>query len=119
MAVHQAGMLALSDGQASLLSALPSGQSGAGGGSTAARLKQLMEDVETVKAERLVSESELKSTNPDMKTVFLQAAANGTLNEPMMSAQSLGRAFGALQQQVGAVIICLTKVLIMFLLSGH
>ena len=59
-----------------------------------------MEDVETLRAERQVMESELKSTNPDMKTVFLQAAANGSLNEPLISAQSLGRTFGPLQQQV-------------------
>ena len=64
------------------------------------RLKELMEDVETLRAERQVMESELKSTNPDMKTVFLQAAANGSLNEPLISAQSLGRTFGPLQQQV-------------------
>merc|ERR1719192_809092 len=35
-----------------------------------------------------------------MKAVFLQAAATGSLNEPLISAQSLGRAFGAFQQQV-------------------
>ena len=100
MTTHQAGMAALSGGETSLLSFLPSGSSGAGGGSSAPRLKQLMEDVETVRAERSVSESELKSTNPDMKAVFLQAAANGTLNEPLLSTQSLDRAFGGLQHQV-------------------
>ena len=100
MTTHQAGMAALSGGEASLLSFLPSGSAGAGGGSSAPRLKQLMEDVETVRAERSVIESELKSTNPDVKTVFLQAAANGTLNEPLLSTQSLERAFGGLQQQV-------------------
>jgi len=100
MTSHLTGMKALSGGEAALLSLLPSGSSGSGGGSSAARLKQLMEDVETVKAERSVVESELKGTNPDMKAVFLQAAANGSLNEPMISAQSLGKAFGPLQQQV-------------------
>ena len=39
-------------------------------------------------------------TSPYMKAVFLQAAATGSLNEPLISAQSLGRAFGAFQQQV-------------------
>merc|ERR1719336_2488722 len=100
MTTHLSGMKALSGGETSLLSLLPSGSSGAGGGSSAARLKQLMEDVDTLKAERSVVESELKATNPDMKPVFLQAAANGTLNEQLISAQSLGRAFGPLQQQV-------------------
>lgn len=63
-----------------------------------------MEEVETLKAERAVIESELKGTNPDMKTVFLQAAANGNLNEPLISAQSLGKAFGPFQQQVSESI---------------
>ena len=100
MTSHLASMKALSGGEAALLSLLPSGSSRSGGGSAAARLSQLMEDVETLRAERSVVESELKGTNPDMKPVFLQAAANGSLNEPMLSAQSLGRAFGPLQQQV-------------------
>ena len=43
---------------------------------------------------------QLKGTNPDMKKVFLQAAANGALNEPVPSVQSLDRSFGPLQQQV-------------------
>ena len=64
------------------------------------RLKELMEEVETLKAERTVIESELKNTAPDMKIVFQQAAANGSLNEPLISAQSLGKTFGPLQQQV-------------------
>ena len=100
MTTHQAGMAALSGGENSLLAFIPSGSSAAGGGSSAPRLKQLMEDVETLRAERSVIESELKNTNPDMKTIFLQAAANGTLNEPLLSTQSLERAFGGLQQQV-------------------
>ena len=96
---HMDGMRALAGGEAMLSQKLPSGAGGSGGNTTN-RLKELMEDVETLKAERQVIESELKSTNPDMKTVFLQAAANGSLNEPLISAQSLGRAFGPLEQQV-------------------
>ena len=96
---HMEGIRALAGGEAVLAQMLPSG-SGGGGGSTTGRLKELMEEVETLKAERSVIESELKSTNPDMKTVFLQAAGNGTLNEPLISAQSLGKTFGPLQQQV-------------------
>ena len=61
---------------------------------------QLQEEVETLKAERSVIESELKGTNPDIKTIFLQAAANGTLNEPVLSVQNLGKTFSPLQQQV-------------------
>merc|ERR1719219_754862 len=63
-----------------------------------------MEEVETLRAERAATEAELKSTNPDMKTVFLQAAANGTMNEPLISSQTLGKTYGSLQKQVGESI---------------
>ena len=69
------------------------------------RLKELMEEVETLKAERAVIESELKNTNPDMQSTFLSAAASGSLNEPNISLASLGRTFGPLQHQVGALFI--------------
>ena len=62
-----------------------------------------MEEVETLKAERAVIESELKNTNPDMQSTFLSAAASGSLNEPNISLASLGRTFGPLQHQVGAL----------------
>ena len=68
------------------------------------RLKELMEEVETLKAERAVIESELKNTNPDMQSTFLSAAASGSLNEPNISLASLGRTLGPLQHQVGALI---------------
>ena len=69
------------------------------------RLKELMEEVETLKAERAVIESELKNTNPDMQSTFLSAAASGSLNEPNISLASLGRTFGPLQHQVWALFI--------------
>ena len=59
-----------------------------------------MEEVETLKAERAVIDSELKNTNPDMQSTFLSAAASGSLNEPNISLASLGRTFGPLQHQV-------------------
>ena len=62
-----------------------------------------MEEVETLKAERAVIESELKNTNPDMQSTFLSAAASGSLNEPNISLASLGRTFGPLQHQVEAL----------------
>ena len=74
------------------------------------RLKELMEEVETLKAERAVIESELKSTNPDMQSTFLSAAASGSLNEPNISLASLGRTFGPLQHQartsIGPKLYC-------------
>ena len=71
------------------------------------RLKELMEEVETLKAERAVIESELKNTNPDMQTV--SAAASGSLNEPNISLASLGRTFGPLQHQVRALSLVAQK----------
>ena len=68
-----------------------------------------MEEVETLKAERAVIESELKNTNPDMQSTFLSAAASGSLNEPNISLASLGRTFGPLQHQVGALSLVAQK----------
>jgi len=110
LSTHMQGMRALAGGESVLAQQLPSGAGGSGGSSTS-RLKELMEEVETLKAERAVMESELKGTNPDMKTVFLQAAANGTLNEPVLSVQSLGRTFGPLQQQVGESVTKQEKII--------
>ena len=99
MSQHIGGMKALAGGERMLEQSLPQGAGGAGGNTTT-RLKELMEEVETLRAERAATEAELKSTNPDMKTVFLQAAANGTMNEPLISSQTLGKTYGGLQKQV-------------------
>ena len=67
-----------------------------------AKLKQLCEAVETLKAERQAIEAEIKSKNPDMKNVFLSAHANeGSINEEEMSKETLNRAFSSLLDQVG------------------
>jgi len=110
LSTHMQGMKALAGGETVLAQQLPSGAGGSGGSNTN-RLKELMEQVETLKAERAVIESELKGTNPDMKSVFLQAAANGSLNEPVLSVQSLGRAYGHLQQQVGETVTRQEKII--------
>ena len=92
----------LSGGPNSLESSVPSG----GGSNTAGlpiaqKLKEQLEDVETIKAERAVIESEIKATKPDMKTVFSKSfTQDGVISEEQMSLESLGRAFGPLQQQV-------------------
>ena len=84
---HMHGMQMLSGGETQLASSLPKGS----GGSSTSRLKELMEEVETLKAERAVIESELRSTNPEMQSVFLAAAAAGSLNEANISLASLGQ----------------------------
>ncbi|KAJ1520851.1 hypothetical protein ONE63_003939 [Megalurothrips usitatus] len=100
---HEAGIRLLSEGASAMESAVPSASSTGVNSSGAAfcRLKQLMEDVEAIKAERTVVESELKSATIDMKSTFLSALAqDGAINETAISMESLGRAFGPLQQQV-------------------
>lgn len=99
LGVHIAGMQSLSGGESQLAAQLPKGAGGSGGSSTK-RLKELMEEVETLKAERAVIESELRGTNPDMKSVFLAAAQAGNLIEANISLASLGKTFGPLQHQV-------------------
>lgn len=99
---HANGMEILSNGQAAIESALPSGSGGnVANCSSAQRLRQLMESVETVKAERDAIESELKSATIDMKDQFLQALAqDGAINEPVMSLSHIGKTLGPLQSQV-------------------
>ena len=93
----------LSAGPSSMESAVPSG----GGSRTsglpiAQKLREELEDVETIKAERAVIESEIKGTKPDMKSVFTKLyAKDGVVSEEQVSLESLGRAFGSLQKQVG------------------
>jgi hypothetical protein len=65
------------------------------------KLKQHCEDVETLKAERQVIEAEIKGTNPDMKSIFLNTyAREGSISEQTMSTEALGHAFSSLQNQV-------------------
>lgn len=65
------------------------------------RLKKLMESVETMKVERDVIESELKSATINMKDQFLQALAqDGAINEPALSVAQIGKELGPLQIQV-------------------
>ena len=64
-------------------------------------LRQLMEEVETIKAERDVIESELKNASFDMKSTFLSALSkDGAITEPALSVESLGQVYGPLQKQV-------------------
>jgi len=105
-----AGMRSLAGGESALASFLPAGAGGQGG-SAAARLKDLMESVETLKAERAVIDSELRNTNVDIKTTFLSAAAGGNLNEQVLSVQHLDRAYGPLQKQVEASVTAQEKLI--------
>ena len=99
---HKAYMDMLSGGPNNLESSVPSGgSSNTAGLPVAQKLREQLEDVETIKAERAVVESEIKGTKPDMKSVFSKALTqDGVISEEQISLESLGRSFGPLQQQV-------------------
>lgn len=69
--------------------------------SAAQKLRSLMESVETIKAERDVIESELRSATVNLKEQFLAAlAADGAINEPAISLAEIGKTVAPLQSQV-------------------
>ncbi|XP_025832314.1 programmed cell death 6-interacting protein [Agrilus planipennis] len=99
---HKFGMELLSKSPEELQNAVPKSAGGCVSNCDAVTvLRQLMEEVETLKAERDVIESELKSATIDMKDKFLAAlASDGTINEPALSLENIGQTFGPLQKQV-------------------
>ncbi|CAH1131348.1 unnamed protein product [Ceutorhynchus assimilis] len=99
---HKPMMELLSKSPAELETSLPSGNGGnVENSSSVATLRSLMEEVETIKAERDAIESELKSATTDMKDKFLIALSkDGEINEPALSYQTLGQTYGSLQKQV-------------------
>ena len=95
---NKEGMELLSGGPEFLSQSLPSPSAGSGGadGNSPAvtKLRQLMREVDDIKTEREVLEEELKSTSVDMKDEFLTAlAADGAINEPIMSTEKIGEVF--------------------------
>ncbi|XP_050432887.1 programmed cell death 6-interacting protein [Adelges cooleyi] len=101
---HKRAIYLLSEGQESIQNVLPaSSNSGVNfANSTAAdKLRHLMEEVEVMKNERDVIETELKCATADMKSKFLNALAEeGTINEGNLSTESLDQSYGHLQVQV-------------------
>ncbi|GFG30115.1 hypothetical protein Cfor_09518 [Coptotermes formosanus] len=101
---HRRGMELLTKGPDEILAVLPSAGSGGSNvknSSAVFQLRKLMEDVETIKAERDTIECELKSATVDMKSKFLNALAqDGAISEHAMSVESLGVVYGPLQRQV-------------------
>lgn len=95
-------LLTMADGD--ITKALPTGSAGSGvtNSAPAKKLRELMGQVEAIKNEREVIESELKSASfSDMKSKFLQALSqDGAINEAALSAESLGQVYGPLQKQV-------------------
>ncbi|CAH1107337.1 unnamed protein product, partial [Psylliodes chrysocephalus] len=103
---HKSGMELLSTGSDAIQTALPSGGSGNVQNSSAVQtLRQLMEEVDVLKAERATIEDDLKNPTTDMKETFLSALAkDGAINEAAISFENLGKTFGALQKQVAESI---------------
>nr|XP_024219620.1 programmed cell death 6-interacting protein isoform X1 [Halyomorpha halys] len=98
---HERGMSLLSEGVEVMRASLPSPAGASRDTPASHRLRRLMEEVETLKAERDTIEMELKSSVTDMKETFLMSLAQGgSINEPVMSTEALGRVYGPLQQQV-------------------
>ncbi|XP_052872127.1 programmed cell death 6-interacting protein [Anopheles cruzii] len=105
-ATHRHGLELLSMTADQLAKEIPSPTGGnaaqASNSSAAQKLRTLMEAVETLKAEREVIESELKTLTIDLKDRFLGALAKeGVINEPAISLSEIGKVIGPLQEQVG------------------
>ncbi|XP_068973345.1 programmed cell death 6-interacting protein [Bombus flavifrons] len=97
---HKESMETLSLHANDLINAVPTG-SAVQETNTVVQLRKLMEDIETLKTERDVIESELKSAITDMKATFLSALAkDGGIDEPNLSVESIGKTYGPLQKQV-------------------
>ncbi|XP_017877925.1 programmed cell death 6-interacting protein [Ceratina calcarata] len=97
---NKEGMEILSLDESALINVVPTG-SAVQESNTVAQLRSLMENVEALKTERDVIESELKSAVTDIKSTFLSALAkDGAIDEPNLSVETLGKTYGPLQKQV-------------------
>ncbi|KAI5698642.1 hypothetical protein M8J75_009827 [Diaphorina citri] len=99
---HGKAISLLSQGSAAIIQALPSvsGGSNATNCSAARQLRQLMEEVETIKATRDVIESELKTSTLDMKEKFMKALIEDGAVTETLATDALQDTYGALQEQV-------------------
>ncbi|CAI6349534.1 unnamed protein product [Macrosiphum euphorbiae] len=101
---HKRAIYLLSEGQEAMQNVLPVGSSSGVNfaNSTAAdKLKHLMEEVEVLKNERDVIETELKCATTDMKSKFLNALSEeGSIHEANLSTESLDQSYGHLKAQV-------------------
>lgn len=89
----------LSKSAGEIQSSIPAGGDSVRNSPAVQRLRQLMEGVETLKAERDVIESELKSATIDMKDQFLQALAQDGAIDPANVVSHVGKKLSPLQKQ--------------------
>lgn len=94
------GIEALSKPPHELQNVIPAGSGVVSNSSSVLKLRSLMESVETIKAERDVIESELKSATVDMKDQFLNALAQDGAIDPNQTISHVGKTLSPLQKQV-------------------
>lgn len=99
---HKDNIALLSGSEGDINADLPEAPENMSNDASAVRtLRSLMEEVETIKAERDVLESELKDATVELREQFLSAlAADGAVDEPALSAAALGHALAPLQRRV-------------------
>ncbi|CAG9798578.1 unnamed protein product [Chironomus riparius] len=83
-----------------LQNGIPAASGAVSNSSSVLKLRALMESVETMKVERDVIESELKSATVDMKDQFLNALALDGAIDPAATVSFVGKALSPLQKQV-------------------
>lgn len=94
------GIELLSKSPSELHQAIPAGGECVNNSPAVAKLRALMEAVETIKVERDVIESELKSATVDMKDQFLHALAQDGAIDPNTVVSHVGKLLSPLQKQV-------------------
>ncbi|XP_046563648.1 LOW QUALITY PROTEIN: programmed cell death 6-interacting protein-like [Haliotis rubra] len=100
---HKEGILLLSKPLAELEASLPAGSGGSGLQTSppVKELRSLMQQVETIKAEREAIESSIKDASFDIVSSFMSAlASDGLVNEENISVAELDRVYGPLREQV-------------------
>ncbi|XP_063827732.1 programmed cell death 6-interacting protein [Ostrinia nubilalis] len=101
---HRENIALLSGSEDGITAGVPDAPAGAGADTdAAATLRELMREVEELKAERDATEAELKAASVDLRAQFEAAlAADGAVDEPALSAGALGAALAPLRERVGA-----------------
>lgn len=112
------GMELMSKPANELHNAIPASSGTISNSPSVIQLRTLMEAVETMKVERDVIESELKSATVDMKDQFLSALAQDGAIDPNYTVAHVGKALTPLQKQV-AESVNRQQALIQEIQSAH
>ncbi|XP_006825362.2 programmed cell death 6-interacting protein-like [Saccoglossus kowalevskii] len=99
---HKDGFILMNKSESDLAKGIPTaGPTATPQGSSAVKeLRQLLDQVNSMKKERDVLEQQIKETTLDMRPRFLEAlAADGAIDEEAISTQQLEQTYGVLSQQ--------------------